>query len=55
MAHIILGLLQFKFDLFKYFLWKTLQAYRQYRVDSHPALQITKKGALDSQPQVIKV
>ena len=26
----------------------------QYGVGSHPALYITKKGALDSQPQVIK-
>jgi hypothetical protein len=31
-----------------------VQAYHQYSVGSRPALQITKKGALDSQPQVIK-
>ena len=37
--------------------WITLQliqAYHQYGVGSRPALYITKKGALDSQPQVIK-
>ena len=37
--------------------WITLQliqAYHQYGVGSCPALQITKKGELDSQPQVIK-
>ena len=28
--------------------------YLQYGVGSRPALQITKKDALDSQPQVIK-
>ena len=28
--------------------------YHQYSVGSRPALLITKKGALDSQPQVIK-
>jgi len=31
-----------------------MQAYHQYGVGSRPALQITKKGALDLQPQVIK-
>jgi hypothetical protein len=31
-----------------------IQAYHQYDVGSRPALQITKKGALDSQPQVTK-
>ena len=31
-----------------------IQAYYQYGVGSRPALQITKKGALDSQPKVIK-
>ena len=31
-----------------------IQAYHQYGVGSRPALQITKKGSLDSQPQVIK-
>jgi hypothetical protein len=30
-------------------------AYHQYGVGSRPTLLITKKGALDSQPQVIKV
>ena len=31
-----------------------IQAYHQYGVGSRPALYITKKDALDSQPQVIK-
>jgi hypothetical protein len=31
-----------------------MQAYHQYGVGSRPALKITKKGALDSQPHVIK-
>jgi hypothetical protein len=31
------------------------KSYHQYGVGSHPALYITKKGALDSQPQVIKL
>ena len=31
-----------------------IQAYHQYGVGSRPALQIINKGALDSQPQVIK-
>ena len=31
-----------------------MQAYHQYGVASRPALYITKKGALDSQPHVIK-
>ena len=31
-----------------------IQAYHQYGVGSRPALEITKKGALDSSPQVIK-
>jgi hypothetical protein len=36
----------------KYFI--LIQVYHQYGVGSRPALLITKKGALDSQPQVIK-
>jgi hypothetical protein len=32
-----------------------MQAYHQYGVGSRPALYITKKGALDSQQQVIKL
>jgi len=31
-----------------------MQYFHQYGVRSRPALWITKKGALDSQPQVIK-
>ena len=31
-----------------------IQAYHQYGVGSYPALLITKTGALDLQPQVIK-
>jgi hypothetical protein len=31
-----------------------IQAYHQYGMGSCPVLQFTKKGALDSQPQVIK-
>jgi hypothetical protein len=33
---------------------RLIQAYHQYGVGSCPALLITKKGAFDSQPQVIK-
>ena len=32
-----------------------MQAYHQYGVGSRPALYVTKKGALDSLPQVIKL
>ena len=32
----------------------THTTYHQYGMGSRPALYITKKGALDSQPQVIK-
>jgi len=31
-----------------------MQAYHQYSVGSRPAFYVTKMGALDSQPQVIK-
>jgi hypothetical protein len=36
-------------------LCQLIQAYHQYGVGSHPALWITKKGALNSQPQVYQL
>jgi hypothetical protein len=41
-------------ELGSWITYQLIQAYHQYGVGSRPALLITKKGALDSQLQVIK-